>query len=89
MNVDVLTQDDLAQLKKDLLQEIREILKLDPTPKTKLWLKSAEVQKLLSCSPGTLQTLRINRTLTPTKIGGTWYYSTQQVNDLLNNTNQI
>ena len=45
------------------------------TQKKKKWLKSNEVRKLLNISPGTLQNLRINGTLSYTKIGGIIYYA--------------
>ena len=45
----------------------------------KKWLKSSEVKKLLRISPGTLQNLRINGTLTYTKIGGSIFYSYEEI----------
>ncbi len=50
----------------------------------KQWLKSNEVRKLLNISPGTLQNLRINGTLTYTKIGGIMYYSYSDIEKVLN-----
>ena len=45
----------------------------------KKWLKSSEVKSLLRISPGTLQNLRINGTLTYTKIGGIIFYSYEEI----------
>ena len=60
----------------------KELLKPNIQP-TKQWLKSKEVRKLLNISPGTLQTLRINKTLSYTKIGGILYYNNADIEKLL------
>uniref|UniRef100_UPI0025C5CFA9 helix-turn-helix domain-containing protein n=1 Tax=Flavobacterium sp. UBA6046 TaxID=1946552 RepID=UPI0025C5CFA9 len=49
----------------------------------KQWLKSNEVRKLLNISPGTLQNLRINGTLSYTKIGCILYYPYQDIEKLM------
>jgi len=81
MNFDLLTREDLATFKRELLEEIRLIVQ--PHAEKKDWLKSSDVQKILQCSPGTLQTLRINGTLPFTKIGGTMYYASTDVMNVL------
>jgi len=83
MNLEVITKDDLQSFKQDLLNEIKQIFRPAANASDKRWLKSNEVRQLLGCSHGTLQNLRINGTLTPTKIGGTWYYSSEQIMSLL------
>jgi hypothetical protein len=77
MNLEVVTPEDMASFKIELLEEIRKIVR--PQSITQEWLKSAEVMKLLSCSAGTLQNLRINGTLPFTKMGGTIYYAYSDV----------
>jgi len=67
----------------ELLEEIRAIVSEQKTATSKKWLKSVEVRKLLSISPGTLQTLRINGTLPYTRIGGTNYYNLTDIEKLL------
>ena len=62
MAVEILTKEDLNDFRTLLLNDIREIIQ-GKTEQTKQWLKSKEVRKLLNISPGTLQTLRINKTL--------------------------
>ena len=84
MQIEFITKTDLSEFKKELLIEIKSFLSTSEQPR-KSWLKSNEVKKILGCSDGTIQNLRINGTLTPTKIGGTWYYSNEQVLSLLNN----
>ena len=56
----------------------------------KIWLKSHEVSKLLHISPSTLQTLRLNGTVRFSKVDGTLYYKTEDINHLLeDNLRQI
>lgn len=83
MNVNLITQEDLVEFRKILVNDLKEIINTN-TQQKKPWLKSAEVRKLLNISAGTLQTLRINRTLTYTKIGGIIYYSNADIEKLLN-----
>lgn len=70
MLLDILTKEDLSQFKKDLLEEIRQILTKEKTDEDREWLRSREVRKKLKISPGTLQNLRITGTLPFKKIGG-------------------
>lgn len=81
MQVEIITKDDLKQFKTELLNDIKAIVK--PQEKGKEWLKSVEVRKMLNISPGTLQNLRINRTLRYTKIGGMMYYKLEDITRLL------
>ena len=82
MAVKILTRQDLNDFRTLLLNDIREIFQ-SKTEQTKQWLKSTEVRKMLGISPGTLQTLRINKTLSYTKIGGVIYYAHQDLEKLL------
>lgn len=83
MAIEILTKEDLHEFSKSLLEAIREILK-DKNEQSKKWPKLTEVRKSLKISPGTLQNLRINGTLTYTKIGGTIYYDNTDIEKLLN-----
>lgn len=87
MAIEILTKADLYEFHKTLLEDIKEILK-GKNEQSKKWLKSTEVRKLLNISPGTLQNLRINGTLTYTKIGGTIYYDNTDIEKVLN-TNKV
>lgn len=80
--IEVITKDDLNDFKKDLLQEIRQMIRPEEG-QGKKWLKSIDVRKLLNISPGTLQNLRINGTLRFTKIGGMLYYKLEDIHKLL------
>ena len=77
MNVELLTKQDLASLKIELMDEIKKLF--EKPSEQKQWLKSADVMKMLQCSPGTLQNLRVNGTLPFTKMGGTTYYAYSDV----------
>jgi hypothetical protein len=82
MALEVITREDLNEFRMLLLSDLKEVVKENPQQK-KLWLKSKEVRNLLNISPGTLQTLRINKTLTYTKIGGILYYNIADIDKLL------
>jgi len=82
MAIEVITREDLNEFRSLLLNDLKEILQSKPE-QTKQWLKSNEVRKLLNISPGTLQNLRINGTITYTKIGGILYYSSADLDKLL------
>jgi hypothetical protein len=85
MAATIITVEDLKEFKIELLEQIKKIVESQNTTSIKKWLKSTEVRKLLNISPGTLQNLRINGTLSYTKIGGTIYYANQDIDKLLEN----
>ncbi len=79
----LITKRDLLQFKEELLAELARLLQQPVHHPSKQWLKSAEVRKLLNISPGTLQTLRINGTLPYTKLGGSMYYKSSDIEKIL------
>ena len=79
----LITMEDLNEFRSLLLNDLKGIIQSKPLQQ-KQWLKSNEVRKLLNISPGTLQNLRINGTLTYTKIGGIMYYDQTDIEKLLN-----
>lgn len=95
-NLDLLKHQQVTKL--DLLNALNLLVgELKTTSKEeqpKKWLKSSEVKSLLRISPGTLQNLRINGTLTYTKIGGIIFYSYEEIlkvmeqNKVNRNTNE-
>ena len=86
MNVELLTKGDIYQLKNEIIDELKKMFKSPLEQKE--WLKSNDVMKLLNCSPGTLQNLRINGNLPYTKMGGTIYYAYSDVLKVLNGNKQ-
>lgn len=79
---ELMTKEDLRAFKKDLLEDIRAIVK-PGNEQSKKWLKSVEVRQMLNISPGTLQNLRINGTLSYTKVGGMMYYNLEEIHKVL------
>jgi hypothetical protein len=79
---ELITKEDLRAFKAELLEEMRSILS-PVKAQNKQWIKSQEVRSLLGISPGTLQNLRVNGTLSYTKIGGILYYKQEDIQMLL------
>lgn len=78
--LEFITREDLEKFKLELFAELRRPgQKLHKQSEQKEWMKSYEVRKLLSISPGTLQSLRNNGTLKFNKIGGLMYYKYEDV----------
>jgi hypothetical protein len=82
MSVELITKEDLEIFRRTLLNDIKSLLGKNE-PQVKEWLKPAEVRKLLSISAGTLLTLRATGKLIYSKIGGTYYYSYQDIQNML------
>ncbi|WP_295715053.1 helix-turn-helix domain-containing protein [Mucilaginibacter sp.] len=80
--IELITKEDLREFKSELLTEIKQLME-PGQGQSKKWLKSNEVRKLLNISPGTLQNLRINGTLSFTRIGSIMYYKLEDINKLL------
>jgi Helix-turn-helix domain len=83
MPIEIITKQDLEDFGVKLLQDIKALLGDQPA-KPQKWLKSYQVKNLLKVSPNTLQKLRLNGTLNPTKIGGILYYKHDEIMDVLN-----
>ncbi|UEG55314.1 helix-turn-helix domain-containing protein [Mucilaginibacter daejeonensis] len=81
--IELITREDLNEFKSELLTEIKKLVQLDRQGQSKKWLKSNEVRRLLKISPGTLQNLRINGTLSFTRVGSIMYYKLEDINKLL------
>ncbi len=85
MPTTILTTDDLREFKAELLEEIKTLMN-NPSGSgsgSKKWLKSTEVMTLLQISPGTLQNFRINGNLPFTRMGGSIYYDSDEINKIL------
>ena len=79
---DIATKLDLLALEGRLLEKLINELRKEKN-KNVPWLKSSEAKKVLSCSQGTLQKMRISGDLPCTKILGTIYYSYEDILKLL------
>lgn len=82
MAVEIITREDLNEFRSLLLTDLKDMFN-SKQQQQKQWLKSSEVRKLLNISPGTLQNLRINGTITYTKVGGILYYSSSDLEKVL------
>lgn len=83
MAATIITTEDLKEFKIELLEDLKKLLEIKGTTSSKKWLKSNEVRKLLGISSGTLQNYRINGILSYTKMGGTLFYSHDDIEKLL------
>lgn len=81
--IELITKEDLQFFKAELLMEFKKILNSSSLQPEHKWMKSCDVRKLLRISAGTLQNLRINGTLSYTRIGKTLYYKTDDINRVL------
>jgi hypothetical protein len=82
MSLQILTKEDLHQFKTDLFAELKNILSGHSNQPRK-WLKSYEVREMLNISPGTLQNMRVQGTITFTKIGGLTFYAYEDILKLM------
>ncbi len=83
MAVNILTHEDLQQFKIELLAEIAKLFQANPSGAQKKWLKSYQVREMLGISRGTLQTMRTNKTLTATPVGGLMFYDYDDILKLM------
>ena len=71
MNIELITVEDLNNLKEQILEDLKKYIKT--TNEEDTWLKTCEVKRILGCSEGTLVNLRSNGMLPYSKIKGTIY----------------
>ncbi|WP_165025938.1 helix-turn-helix domain-containing protein [Dysgonomonas sp. ZJ279] len=84
----VLTYEDFKEFEARILREIEEIKKALPSISPKKWLRSSDIKELLGISHGKLQTMRNNKEIPFTVIGGTIFYSLEDVNRMLDGKKQ-
>lgn len=83
----LLTKDDLQEFQKTLLNQLQEIVQKNKEPKK--WLRVSEVKELLKISASTIQTLRINGTISYTKLSGMYYYNYEDIEKLINKNSTV
>ena len=81
MKLEIITKADLERLKEDLLKEIKS--QMNSNAKPKQWLRTSEVQKILSVSSGNLHNMRSTRLLPYTTLGSIIYYDLQDIEQIL------
>jgi hypothetical protein len=77
------TAVDLNDFKKQLVFDIKILLKDHVGQPSKKYLKSKNVRKLLNISPWTLQNLRVIGTLSYSQIGGVIYHDAEDIQEML------
>jgi hypothetical protein len=82
MTNELLTREDLQHFRLQLLSELKDVLQ-QSKQSTKQWLKSSDVRKMLGISHGTLQNLRITKSLPYTKLGGIMFYKYEDIEKIL------
>lgn len=88
MITNIITLEDLEIFKRELLEEIKKILTQRQSAQSQRWLKSHQVRRLLTISPGTLQQMRITGTLPFTKVGGVIFYDAEDIEKMLTENKQ-
>lgn len=78
MKIEFITKQDFKT------QIAQSIASLNTDMKPKKWLRSKEVRKMLNISPGTLQNMRIQGHIPFTKLGGTLFYDSNEIDKILN-----
>ena len=84
MTTEIITKEDLQQLRLQILNDIRQLMTPADVKLVKPWLKNSEVRKLLNISSNTIQRLRIAGKLRSSKVGGIHYYRYEDIEKLLN-----
>ena len=89
MAVQIVTWEDLQNFRTQLLNDISEILKQNKQSSNESieFLKTSQVRKILNCSNGKIQSLRITGKLRSKKVGGTLYYKQEDVKRILEQGN--
>lgn len=83
MVTNIITLEDLEIFKQELLEEIKKLLSQRQSSQSQRWLKSHQVRRLLTISPGTLQQMRLNGMLPFTKVGGVIFYDAEDIEKML------
>ncbi len=88
MIANIVTIEELENFRQALLADLQKILSQKPGTPPNKWLKSHQVRRLLTLSPGTLQNLRVNGTLPFAKIGGVIFYDYEDIQRMIDERKQ-
>lgn len=81
MHIEVITKDDLHQLKQEIISSLTSLVQGNNNHTQ--WLKSAQVREMLTISAGTLQSYREKGILPYTRIGETIFYDRNDIEQIL------
>jgi hypothetical protein len=82
MSVEIITKDDLEQFRRQLLNDLKELIG-NPSAPVREWLRCRDVKKLLKISDSTLQNLRVTGRLKFSKVGGIHFYRMEDIDKML------
>jgi len=85
----IITTEDLQQFKREVLDEIRKLLTERPVEPAQRWLKSYQIRKILSISPGKLHTFRTTGILPYTRLGNMIFYDYYEIEKLLHRNKHV
>lgn len=83
MGIEIVSKQDLIEFRNELICEIKQLLSEKNKQPSSRWQRSAQVRKLLSISPGTLQQMRVSGDLKYTKVGGIHFYQESDIESML------
>ena len=86
MKVEFISKEDFEQFKSDITGMLTAF---SNNTKPKTWLRSSEVREMLGISPGTLQNMRIQGHIPFTKLGGTLFYDSNEIDKILNDNKHL
>ena len=86
---DLITVTDLENFKISLIQELSELIENRREKSTALqWLRSGQVEKMLSISQNKLYQMRVNQEIPHYRFGNTIYYKYQDIIDMMKPVHQ-
>jgi len=84
MAFEILTKEDLEQVKTEIIEEIRSFFVEHKIKEArKKWIKTNDVVRILKVSPGTVQTLRLTGVIPFSKIGSVIFYDINDIEKVL------
>jgi hypothetical protein len=92
MEISIVTQEDLQELKDSILSSLEslkeELVTQSPLSPEPVLLKSHQVQRMLGISPGTLQNMRVNGIMPFSKVGGVIFYDKEDILNIIDDNKQ-
>lgn len=79
----ILTIEEFNDFTKRIFEKLDRIENKQSGAETNRWLKSGDVKKMLNISHGKLQTMRDNKEISYTKVGGVIFYDRNEINRIL------
>lgn len=79
MNIQVISKEDLMNLRQEVLTEIQDVKRLLQVGNDQHYLKNKDVKKIFGCSDSKLESLKKSGKLPFTKLQGTIYYKKHDV----------